>query len=199
MEKIKAIIFDIGGVLTKYKDFHTYMARKFNLKRATWKKRIEPERNLLIRGKISQKIALKKTAKKLNIDEKRIEKILFEGYKAVHKKNPIMINLVKKLKKNYKIIILSNQTLISDRVIKRFNFYKIFNLVILSYKVGTRKPDAKIYKITLKKLKLNPQECIFIDDVRRNILPAKKLKIKTILFKNIRQFKKDLKKFNIGI
>jgi len=61
----------------------------------------------------------------------------------------------------------------------------IFERVIVSCDVGVRKPRPKIYKLTLRKLKLKPSQTIFIDDLQWNTKPPQKFWMKTILFKNI--------------
>ncbi len=41
-------------------------------------------------------------------------------------------------------------------------------------------------------LKVEPNECIYIDDSTKNISPAKEIGMKTILFKDFEQFKHEL-------
>jgi putative hydrolase of the HAD superfamily len=50
-----------------------------------------------------------------------------------------------------------------------------------------RKPNPRIYKLLIKKMKLVPSEIIFIDNQIWNINPAKKIGMQTILFKNNKQ------------
>ena len=57
------------------------------------------------------------------------------------------------------------------------------------------KPYEGIYKYILDKYKLNPEECLFIDDRKENIEGAEKFKIKVELFKN--NFKEIIKKYNL--
>jgi FMN phosphatase YigB (HAD superfamily) len=49
----------------------------------------------------------------------------------------------------------------------------------------------------LKKLKIDPRQCIFVDDKKENLLPAKKLGMKTILFKNLNNLKEKLLIFGV--
>ena len=44
------------------------------------------------------------------------------------------------------------------------------------------KPSPEIYRFMLNKLQLPANECVFIDDRRRNLAPAAELGIETILF-----------------
>jgi choline kinase len=45
---------------------------------------------------------------------------------------------------------------------------------------------------TLEKLNVKPEEAIFIDDMERNTKASEALGIKSIVFENFDQFKKDL-------
>uniref|UniRef100_A0AC34GMT4 Epoxide hydrolase n=1 Tax=Panagrolaimus sp. ES5 TaxID=591445 RepID=A0AC34GMT4_9BILA len=55
-----------------------------------------------------------------------------------------------------------------------------FDVIVESCKVNMRKPFPDIYKYTLEKLGLKPEECIFIDDLQMNCETAEKLGIKSI-------------------
>ena len=65
--------------------------------------------------------------------------------------------------------------------------------VVFSFEVGYRKPEKEIFMIALEKLKLKPEECIFIDDREKFLQTPRELGFKVILFKNYTQFVKDLK------
>ena len=61
------------------------------------------------------------------------------------------------------------------------------------------KPNKEIFEFALNKIKLKPEECLFIDDRYNNIITAKKLGINTIQCKNLTQLKKDLLSFSIQL
>ncbi len=109
-----------------------------------------------------------------------------------------MAVLVKKIKKaGYKVPLLSNvlrKMAIYNRIKGR---YRLFRPLFLSYEIGTRKPFPTIFKHALKKLKVKPEECLFIDDQISYLEGAKSLGIKTILFKNHSQLVRDLKRFDV--
>ena len=106
-----------------------------------------------------------------------------------------MIRFVKKIRsKGIKTAVLSNTIESHLRVIRNPLGYKAFDVVISSCRVGARKPEIKIYKILLKKLKAKAKECIFIDDLNENLKPAKKLGMKVVLAKNPKQIIKDVSK-----
>ena len=75
--------------------------------------------------------------------------------------------------------------------------YKDFKIKVFSHQVGIIKPDPKIYKLTLKKLQLEPKETVFIDDKIENVIAANKLGMKGLLFKNALKLQKDLIKLKV--
>jgi len=111
-----------------------------------------------------------------------------ESYRNNFKFIPEVIRLVENLKKQeIKTSILSNIFKFEADVIREHNGYDGFDPVILSYEVGMQKPEIDIYKLAIEKLKVKPEEIIFIDDKERNLIPARELGIKTVLAENPEQ------------
>ena len=81
------------------------------------------------------------------------------------------------------LVMLSNDVSEWSLFLRRkWGLDDIFDLSIISGDVGIRKPDAGIYRFALEKLKCNPEECMFIDDRVKNLIPAKELGIQVIHF-----------------
>ncbi len=63
-----------------------------------------------------------------------------------------------------------------------------------------RKPNMDIYKYALRKFNIDPHMAVFIDDHRENLVPAKKLGIKTFHYQNNPAgLKKFLKKLGVKV
>ena len=77
--------------------------------------------------------------------------------------------------------------------------YDMFDILVFSCKEGVRKPEKKIFELTLKKLGVHAPEAVFIDDKKENVKSAEKIGLKTVLFKNILQLKKELVSLSINI
>jgi epoxide hydrolase-like predicted phosphatase len=77
--------------------------------------------------------------------------------------------------------ILSNVFGIGLKVIERGGFYEGFDPLIISCREGLAKPDVDIYKLTLERTGVEPQEMIYIDDQSELLEPAKALGIHTVL------------------
>jgi len=122
-----------------------------------------------------------KMASKKEIPVRKIIEIIIEN-QWIPKEH---IEVVKKLKKKYKVGILSNhvQEWIK-KVLKNYKIEKLFDSVTVSSKVGARKPNALIYFEALKKLSVKPEESVFIaDEVAEDLVAASGLGIKTIWLK----------------
>ncbi len=215
-QNINAIILDIGGVLElnkspqilnknkqiRTKGVHEYITKKLGITLDQYFDSIDSTYADAIEGKISRKKTIKTIAKNLKISEKKLKKLYKKAYSKNFKTNKELYKIALKLKKiGYKIAILSDQWYLSRDVFVKEKYAKKFDVVVISCDsaVSIRKPYLKIYKILLKKLKIPAKQCLFIDNQTWNLKPAKKLGIKTILFKNNKQLIRDLKKFGIKI
>ena len=124
---------------------------------------------------------------------------LHKLYLGLRKVNPDVKSLITNLKKRYKVAALSNTLKYFGELNKGIGLYDIFDDYVLSSDAGYIKPQKKVYEILLGRLKLKPEECVFIDNIYIFLLPAKKMGMKTIYFKNFNQLAEELKKFGVKI
>lgn len=210
--KLKVIVFDVEGVLQIAKNkvyqkklhtnlgVHEAVLKKLKLSVDTYFDYLDTDYSLSIEGKITKSKLMKSLSKKFNYPEKKLEKLYLKAYIKKYKANKFLISFAKTLrKKGLKVAILSDQWHLSSPSLIPKSFSKIFNPIITSCEEGTRKPDIKIYKLLLKKLKVKPKEVLFIDDRPWNLPPAEKLGIKTILFLDnksfLSEFEKNMEKY----
>lgn len=64
---------------------------------------------------------------------------------------------------------------------------EIFETVVDSAFVGCRKPEARIYEITLERLGLEAEQCVFVDDLLPNIEGARELGFHAVHFEETEQ------------
>jgi HAD superfamily hydrolase (TIGR01509 family) len=95
---------------------------------------------------------------------------------------PEMVELIKQVKAaGYKVGIVSNVFKETAEIIRSHGGYEHFDFVVLSYEVGSRKPEAKIYEAALAHLDgIAANEVIFLDDRERGTVGAEQLGIQTI-------------------
>ncbi|EKY26208.1 HAD family phosphatase [Clostridium celatum] len=182
----KNIIFDLGNVVLNYNP-EEYLIKKINdknkveialnniFKSNEWK--------MLDRGIITEEEA-KRVIKNRVIDNSEIIDLAFENWYDMLRPIEETIELINKLKKNgYKIYYLSNfHSKAFEEVTNKNKVFEEFYGGIVSFKEKLLKPEKEIYMKLLEEYNLNPEECIFIDDMLINIEGAKAVNIKGIQF-----------------
>lgn len=106
------------------------------------------------------------------------------------------LELIIKLKKNHKIIMLANDS--DDNYFGKINILKlnkIFDKFYCSSQTGFSKPHVKTFKYVLNDLMIRPEEMIFIDNQKNNTTISKSLGINTIHYKNLKKLKIDFLQF----
>lgn len=75
---------------------------------------------------------------------------------------------------------------------RRFPFLSRFRGVVVSGEERAAKPDPRIYRILLERYQLEPAECLFIDDVPRNVEGARAAGMEGILFTSAADLRREL-------
>lgn len=191
---IKTIFSDLGDVLIFVRNINAGIdISKYDF----FKKRLIRYRiKKYEKGKISTEEFYTWYGKKTgqNIDMAKMD----ERFEKVFSLNEDMANLLRKLKKDYRIIALSNTNEANYKfVTKKYDIMNLFDDYVLSYKVGSVKPEKKIYKAALEKALCKPEECLFIDDIQKFTEAAERLGMKVIHYKNHSYLEEKLKEFEI--
>lgn len=198
---IKAIVFDIGGVLDKghVKNYYQEMCRELGIDKKRFDKAYWKYGKKAVVGKLSGKEFVLKVARELGINSEIMTKSWVE-----HKREDLFLDkkvesVIKKLKKNYIVATLTNVTSLNQKLREEKGFYNLFSVKVCSCIDGVCKPHVNAYKLMIKKIKIKPDEAVFIDDNPKCLIPAKKLGMKVILFKSATQLKKNLKKLGVKL
>jgi len=83
------------------------------------------------------------------------------------------------------------------RIRHQYDFFNLFDKIILSGEVKLIKPDPAIFNLTLQTIKRTASECLLIDDSEANIISAKKLGFAVIHFKSPEQLRIELRQLNL--
>ena len=93
------------------------------------------------------------------------------------------IPFAEKYYKDYDFVLLSNDVAEwSSYITEYYQLNKYFKQKIVSGNVKCRKPDRRIYELTLEQIGREPEQCIFIDNSVKNLDIAEELGINPILF-----------------
>ena len=91
-----------------------------------------------------------------------------------------MFDLVARAREcGYRTALCSNSW--GTRLYPRERLDPIFDVLVISGEVGLRKPDPKIFELTVEKLGVDANACIFVDDHPGHLLPAGELGMATVL------------------
>jgi len=114
---------------------------------------------------------------------------------------PDTIDLLRHLKENYPLYMISNINQLHFEHLhnKHPKVFAFFCDLILSYRVKSIKPEAKIYNELKKVAGKNSSDIIYIDDRQELISSARLLNFQCILFSDYAQLLKDLNALGIKL
>ncbi len=197
---VKAVISDFGGVLTTplIQSFMAFQDRTGittevlgkGMQAATEANGDNPLFEME-RGEITEVAFLEKLTDSLEPllghrpEMHRFKEIYFEALES----NPPMIELMRELKgAGYRMAMLTNNVQEWEPLWRpMLPVDEIFETVVDSGFVGCRKPEAKIYAITLDRLGLPAESCLFVDDVLVNCEGAEKAGMSAVHFQDNEQ------------
>lgn len=171
---LKAIIFDCFGVLYPQASgaFYEKHAELFKNNPAT----LDALNLQIDLGKINRQQFFAGIEAVTKIPRAQIQAEI-EQNAAVDQK---LVELIRSLKKTYKIGLLSNAGKEEIDCIYQDKINGLFDSITVSYEVGCVKPSPEIFLICMKQLGVAPEECLFVDDSTTNIAAAAKLNIGTL-------------------
>lgn len=183
---IKTIIFDIGNVLAGFEwreHFRRFGYSEEILERMAqatigsglW---IEYDRGALTDEEVLQAFV---------DNDPGIEKELREALGSLRgmlTKYDYAIPWVQELKKKgYQVLVLSNFSKKAyEECSEVLGFLEYVDGGILSFRDKVIKPDPQIYQLLIDRYHLIPEECVFMDDMERNLRAAEEFGIHTIHF-----------------
>ena len=199
---IKNIIFDVGNVLFGYDPNHVLNAllpeNKFHadylkhfIDADIWQD--------LDRGTVEESSLIDKLVNKIpdpNLEDNLniiVNNFIFHMHLFDESRS-----LFLSLKKRYPIYILSNFQAVPFAKLREMHpFLYQADGTIVSAHHQLMKPEPEIYELILSRYQLNPNECVFIDDLKANIIAAEEAGINGIQFKSTDQVKESLKSLNV--
>ena len=196
---IKTIIFDIGNVLVSF-DWDGFMQREFpdadkdliaKLDEDVWG---SGRWDHLDAGEEPEKV-LQRIIDHDPEHEKELRKI-FENVGDTLKKRSATPAWLKELKeKGYRLLYLSNYShYVMEKNPDVLDFLPLLDGGVFSCDVKLTKPDRKIYECIKEKYNLAASECVFIDDLEKNVKAAKDFGFHGIQFVTLKQAQEDLNK-----
>jgi glucose-1-phosphatase len=106
---------------------------------------------------------------------------------------PDMEEVVTRLARGYPLFLLSNTNeLHFDYIQENYPVLQHFSYFVLSYQVGSRKPEKGIYEHLLQQAGIPPEQILFIDDKMPFVVAARELGIQAWQFTSREALKRQL-------
>lgn len=192
---IKALIFDFAGVIGS-EGYSLWAKEKKALGIESDTTYFHDISNKLDRGDLTREEFTQDLAKKVGTDSSKIWGEMFEKIKI----NDELLSYIDRLKKNYKIGLLTNYNhLWMNELFSIYKLEKYFDSKVISSLHNVIKPEKEIYQLSLDLLKIKPDEALFFDDRQRNIDGGESVGIKSFLFVDNKKFIEDLNSCGITI
>jgi epoxide hydrolase-like predicted phosphatase len=201
MKTIKSIIFDWGGVLIDdpAPGLMQCCAKALRVTKEDYIKAHSKFTDDFQKGLIHEDIFWEKICSELNVPKPKNPSLWAEAFKAAYVPRNDMFSMAASLQKNgYRTAVLSNTEVPAMKFFHQQR-YEMFDVAVFSCLEGVKKPDRKIYELTLEKLGTGPGQSVFIDDKSKYTSGAKEVGINAVLFQNIDQVKDELDRLGVKI
>jgi putative hydrolase of the HAD superfamily len=202
---IKAIIFDLGGVVVDldFSNFYNSIITQSPLNKPQTPIMLEffRQSDIYHQGNMTDDEFYQLACDLLQVC--MVDKVeFFKAFNSIISGiNLDVVELIKKIRDShqYKLIALSNVNSSHwDFILeKNWDFLDCFEELILSHEIHLIKPDPKVFEYAIQKAKCKPEEIVFIDDGLNNIRSAKQLGIIGIKYINLDELIEELKNLKI--
>lgn len=121
--------------------------------------------------------------KEQNLHEKSAMRIFNHYFFDLFDLNEELMVFIRANRPPLQMAICSNfSSLLRSLLEKKWKIVDDFDVLVISSEVKLLKPDEHMYQLTLKRLKLQPQETIFVDDSEKNVSGARAIGMNGIQF-----------------
>lgn len=199
---IKAVVFDVGGVLllNRIEEVIEALAKNLKINSEALSKLNKEHHQEMIKGKmpVLEFAAILKDKLHLDIDAEEIVKIWEASYLEVMPVNRELFSIIKKLKQGYMLGLISNIYDLHAEINTKRGLFLPFDAPILSYRVGLVKPQKGVFSLVLERLGLKASECVFIDDRKKYLVMPRKMGFSVIQYRSNEQLLKNLRELGIN-
>lgn len=193
---IKAIIFDLGGVLLRTADFtpREHLAERLGMDRHELEQLIfgGDSGDRAQRGEISTEQHWENVRYQLGYTREDLHAMLDEFF-YTDRLDDELVNYVRMLHRTYKTALLSNSTNdLRKRIADQWHFEDAFDTMVISAEVGLAKPDPRIFRLAVERLGVQAHEAVFVDDFQKNVEAAMGVGMHGIRFQSDQQVRDEL-------
>lgn len=176
---IKAVIFDLDGVIVSTDDFHYRAWKEMADKEGIFFDRTINERLRGVSRMESLEIILEKASKTYTNEEKdqmaENKNSIYRGLlEELSPKDilPGVMKVLEELKANNTKIAIGSSSKNTPMILKKIGLHNYFNAVSDGNEIKNSKPDPEVFLLAAKKLGVNPEECMVVEDADAGVEAA---------------------------
>ena len=199
MEVIESVIFDWGGVLIDdpVPGLMKYCSEALAVSKEDYIKAHNKFAEDFEKGLINEDMFWERMCSELGVSKPKVPSLWADAFDAAYVPREDMFSLAGGLRENgYKTAFLSNTEKPAMQFFHQLR-YDIFDVLVFSCAEGTRKPERRIYELTVQRLGSEAGQSLFIDDKPEYINGAQQAGLNTILFESISQVKNELTRLGV--
>ena len=195
---IRALVFDIGGVLEITPDLGVtrLWETRLGLPAGEIDERMHDVWARGSIGTITEDDVHQAIADRLGLDKQQCAAFMSDIWREyLGTANEELIEYVRRLRPRYRTGILSNSFVgARQREQAAYGFEDLVDAIIYSHEAGMSKPDPRIYALVCSRLDVQPGEIAFLDDVDGCVAGARDVGIHAILYKDNVQAVQEIEK-----
>ena len=193
---IRAVIFDLGGVLLRTEDPspRRELAARLGLTREQIYYHVfdSPSARQATLGQITSDEHWESIRQGLGLTSQDFPSVR-QAFWSGDRLDTELVETIRSLRPRYKTALLSNAWGDMRQVLtERWKIADAFDELVISAEVGIAKPDPRIYRLTLERLGVPAGEAVFVDDFIENIEAARVLGLHGVHFRSPEQARDEL-------
>lgn len=182
---IRAVVLDVGGVLevTPSTGWQARWEQKLGLASGAIDERLHAVYRAGTVGEISLAEAERRIATLLALDERQLETLMSDLWREyLGTIDEPLMRWFGALRPRYRTGILSNSWVgAREKEEESYGFAALCDTIVYSHEEGLVKPDSRFYRIVCDRLEVQPEESVFVDDLRANVEAARVLGMHAVL------------------
>jgi epoxide hydrolase-like predicted phosphatase len=185
---IRAVVFDIGGVLEITRDLG--VTRRWETRLGLAAGELDQRMHDVWRGGSIGTITLDDVHQalrdRLGLDERQLAAFMADLWREyLGTPNAELIEYARGLRPRYRTGIVSNSFVgAREKEQQAYGFEDLVDEIVYSHEAGMSKPDPWIYALACARLDLRPQETVFLDDADACVAGARKAGMQAIRYRD---------------